>query len=130
MKWLKNFMIGRYGLDQLSIALIVLALFFSVLAPIIQNPVLEALYIVTIVILFYRILSKDITKRSQENRKFLEFWSPIRKKFSNKKNRLKNSRYYRYYNCPNCKQDLRVPKGKGNIIITCPKCTTKLSKKT
>ncbi len=129
MEWLKRFMIGRYGVDQLSIALMVASILFSLLSQIIQNPVIVILYVGTAATFFYRVLSKDTARRSQENTKFLKMWNPIRNKINTRKRRLKDSRYYRYYKCSNCMQNLRVPKGKGKISITCPDCNTKMLKK-
>ena len=31
---------------------------------------------------------------------------------------------YRFFKCPQCRQIVRVPKGRGKICITCPKCKT------
>ena len=129
MEWLKRFMTGRNGIDQLSIALLVVSMLFSVLSLILQSHILDSIYIAAIIFFFFRVLSKNIAKRYQENKKFLEYWNPIKNKVNSKKNRLKNSRYYRYYNCTDCNQTLRIPKGKGKVVITCPKCSTKISKK-
>ena len=127
MEWLKRFMFGRYGVDQLSIALMVVSILFALLSHL--HPIIVILYMVTAVILFYRILSKDVTKRYHENTKFLKLWNPIMNKVKSTKRRLEDSRHYRYYNCSNCKQHLRVPKGKGKVSITCPICRKKMFKK-
>lgn len=129
MEWLKRFMAGRYGVDQLSIVLLIVSMLFSLLSMILQIQIMNSISLAAIIFVFFRILSKNITKRYQENKKFLKYWNPIKNKITSKKRRLKNSRYYRYYNCTNCKQTLRIPKGKGNVVITCPKCSTKISKK-
>ncbi len=47
-----------------------------------------------------------------------------------RKAQRQDSRYYKYFNCPNCNQKVRVPKGKGKIEITCPKCRTTFIRKT
>ena len=36
----------------------------------------------------------------------------------------------RYFLCPRCRQTVRVPRGKGRILITCPKCKEKFQRKT
>ena len=43
--------------------------------------------------------------------------------------RLKD-RQHRYFDCPKCHQMVRVPRGKGKISITCPRCREKFVKKT
>lgn len=37
----------------------------------------------------------------------------------------KGGTVYCYYYCPNCKQQVRVPAGKGKVRITCPRCEHK-----
>ena len=66
----------------------------------------------------FRSLSRNVYKRYEENRKFLMFWQKLKDKD------------HRYYNCPRCHQQVRVPKGKGKISITCPKCQEKFIKTT
>ena len=129
MKWLKKFMTGRYGVDQLSMALLVVSIFISILSSFVRVWVIEILNIVVLVIIFYRMFSKNIAKRYQENNKFLSIWNPIKNGVHNKIERIKGLKNYRYFKCSNCKQTLRVPKGKGKISITCPKCKTVMVKK-
>ena len=67
MNWLKKFMMGRYGVDQLSMALLVVSIFISILSSFVRVWVIEILNIVVLVIIFYRMFSKNIAKRYQEN---------------------------------------------------------------
>lgn len=130
MNWLKKFMYGRYGVDQLSLALIILSVFFSLIAVIINNSFVSLIPYIPIFLCYFRILSKNRAKRQQENYLFLRYWNPIKNEILKKFNRLKGMRTHKYYKCPNCSQSLRVPKGKVNISITCPKCKTSFSKRT
>ena len=69
-------------------------------------------------LVLYRMLSKSTYRRYQENRRFLQLIDRIK------------DRKNRYYKCPKCKQLVRVPRGKGKISITCPRCKEKFVKKT
>ena len=129
MNWFKRFMVGRYGTDQLSMALMVIWIFISILSRFTGNRIINIFYIIMPIIIFYRIFSKNIAKRYQENMKFLRVWNPIKNKVKTKIQRVKDLKYYRYYKCSNCRQTLRVPRGKGKISITCPKCKTVMIKK-
>ena len=50
-------------------------------------------------------------------------------KENNLKKRWAQRSTYRFFKCPQCKQTVRVPKGRGKICITCPKCKTEFIKK-
>jgi len=115
-------MIGRYGPDHLSIALIILAFILSLLNAILwHTPLLYLSYFVFILALF-RVLSRNITRRRAENDKFIRYWWPIKTKIKKIIQKIKDKRKYKYYTCPTCKSKMRVPKGKGKIRITCPVC--------
>ena len=129
MNWLKKFMAGRYGVDQLSLTLLGISIFISILASILHSQVLAILYIIPLGTVLYRIFSKNIAKRYQENIKFLNKWNSIKRKVNNRIKHIKSLKHYKYYKCSNCKQALRVPRGKGKIAITCPKCKTVMIKK-
>ena len=66
----------------------------------------------------FRTFSRNTYKRYEENRKFRQFFD-----------RLKD-REHRYYTCPKCHQSVRVPRGKGKIAITCPRCRERFVRKT
>ncbi|MDP4159628.1 MAG: hypothetical protein Q8911_07700 [Bacillota bacterium] len=130
MAWLKKLMAGRYGIDQLSIALLITYVPLSLAAQVTRLKILDLFALALIAVCYLRIFSRNIAKRREENGKFLVRWYPIKNWISSKLYRLKDSKEHRYYKCPNCKQAVRVPKGKGAIRITCPKCKTGFLKST
>lgn len=130
MNWLKNFMAGRYGGDQLSMVLLVFSVLLTLIGQLIRIPLLSLLGYIPLGISIYRMFSKDISKRRMENYKFAMLVSPVYARLKKIQNRLKDRKIYRYFKCPNCKSKLRLPKGKGKIMITCPKCNTKFTKRT
>ena len=129
MNWFKKFMQGRYGGDQLSLTLIILSFILSLAGQISRLGFISILGYIPLVISIFRMFSKDISKRSMENYKFSILMSPIYKKYINFKNRIKDLKTHKYFRCPNCKQKLRIPRGKGKIVVTCSKCNHKFNKK-
>ncbi len=129
MSWFKKFMLGRYGVDQLTLVLMGINVVLSILFRFVNNKIFGIFNIIISIIIFYRIFSKNVAKRYEENMKFLNGWNTIRNKIKNKIQRIKDLKYYKYYKCSNCKQTLRVPRGKGKISIICPKCKTVMIKK-
>jgi ribosomal protein L37AE/L43A len=119
---LRNFMMGRYGTDRLNMAILGVGLVASLLSVLIKfAPVNLALFALSYGMMFwaiFRTLSRNTYKRYQENRKFLQLTG-----------RMKD-REHRYFDCPKCRQMVRVPRGKGKISITCPRCREKFVKKT
>lgn len=130
MNWLKRLMSGRYGGDQLSIALLIFSLILTLLSNITRIPYISLIGFIPLAIGLFRTFSKNISKRSMENYKFAMLISPIYAKYNRLKRRAKDSKTNKFFKCPNCKTKLRVPRGKGKIIITCPRCKTRLTKKT
>lgn len=118
----RRFMQGRYGGDKLNIALVWIsfgAYIVSLLIPFAAAKlVLMVVYYGLLGWAIFRMLSRNTYKRYQENRKYLQFLDRIK------------DREHRYFDCPRCRQQVRVPRGKGKIAITCPKCKEKFVKKT
>jgi len=129
MNWLRNFMYGRNGVDHLSIAFVVAGLFISLVVSFINVPFISLLPLIPYGYSFFRILSRNVEKRRYENMKFLGWWNPIWRRIQSKSNQLADKQH-KYYKCPKCKSTLRVPKGKGKIAITCPKCKNEFTRKT
>ena len=124
---IRRFMFGRYGLDQLNVVLMIAAValclisfLFSRINAVWTVALSFVLNLLSYVLLFWYILrafSRNIEKRNRENRRFLAF----RSRLTDKQNR--------YYRCPNCRQTVRVPRGRGKICIKCPKCGEKFVRK-
>ncbi len=126
---LRRFMWGRYGPDELVMALFV----FSCVLTFLSNfRVLRYLYIaalLVIVLAVWRMLSKNITKRSEERMKFLQLTERPRAELKLLSNKFRDRKTHKYFKCKNCGASLRIPKGKGKIAVTCPKCRVKVTKK-
>ena len=121
---------GRTGVDHFSIGLLFLSIFITLIGQLLGWKWLIILAWIPLVYCYYRMLSKNKMKRHQENILFLRYWYPIQTKMMNKYRQFKTKCQYRYYKCKECGQELRVPKGKGKIEITCPKCHHSFIKKT
>ena len=130
MNWLRNFMIGRYGIDKLNIALLVLSIVLTFTSSIIDSNIIFYLSYIPSFLFIFRVLSRDTNTRIKENYKFLKYYNPVEAWVKKKLNIIKGSKTHKYFECPNCKQTVRVPKGKGKVSISCPKCNTKFTKKT
>lgn len=129
MNWFKKFMTGRYGSDQLNMALLILSVLLTLIAGLIRLPLLSFLGYLPLMIGILRMLSKNIQKRSLENYKFNMLISPVYSWFKKSQKRFIESKTHRFLKCPNCKAELRLPKGKGNIMVTCPKCKNEFGAK-
>ena len=128
--FLQKFMLGRYGPDHLAIALVVLSFIISLLYAIIGLTALLYISYIIFGIVIFRMLSRNIYRRRAENDKFIRYWWPVRTKIKRRLESIKQRRTHKFFKCPNCKNTLRVPKGKGKLQVTCPKCGNRFMKKT
>lgn len=124
-----RFMAGRYGMDSLGRFTMSLALIFIVLGMFIPNRLINILSWICIFLSYYRMMSRDVYKRSTENQQFLNRTSKLRRWFYTQKNTFAQRKTHHIYKCPSCKQKIRIPRGKGKIEIRCPKCSTTFIKK-
>lgn len=119
---LGRFMEGRYGTDKLNTAILGAGVIVCVVSLFVKNPLANLILISMsyglMIWAIFRTLSRKTYKRYQENRKYLMFLERMKDKD------------HKYFDCPRCRQPVRVPKGKGKIAITCPKCREKFIKKT
>ena len=119
---LRRFMEGRYGTDRLNMVILCCGLAASILSSLVRLPLLNLIFWLLsyglMIWAVWRSLSRNTYKRYQENRKFMQIFD-----------RLKD-RQHRYFDCPKCRQTVRVPRGRGKISITCPRCREKFIKKT
>lgn len=113
----RQFMYGRYGSDQLSLALIVSAMVLSFANLFLSIIYLQLLSTFLIFFSLFRMLSKNYIRRRKENEWYLRFFDRLKNIV-----KFKSSKKFKYFKCPNCKVKLRVPRGRGALKITCPKC--------
>lgn len=125
---IRNFMIGRYGIDNFSKFLMGIALALCILDIFLNNIFIHSWFVIIIIYVYYRMFSKNHSKRYQENLKFLRIKNKLFRKFNSEKAMMKERKTHRIYKCPNCNQKIRIPKGKGRICITCPKCKTEFTR--
>ncbi len=120
-QWFQRFMSGRYGTDKLNMVLLWTSVIVMVVSLFVEGPVqwlLNLVYYGLLIWAMFRTFSRKTYQRYQENRKFLALLERFK------------DRQHRYYSCPKCRQTVRVPRGKGKIAITCPKCRERFIKKT
>ena len=123
--WLQRVMAGRYGVDEYSRFLNIVALGSLVLSILFNNGLSVFFWLLAIISLvwtYFRMFSRNTYKRRAENNAYLTIRYNMTRKLSGLKQRMQQKRYYRFYKCPKCGITTRVPKGKGKIRITCPKC--------
>ena len=136
MNWLRNFMMGRYGLDQMTVGILIVMMACTLLSSLTGLLLLYLLGIALMCWAVFRTLSRNGAARARENQKFLIFWEAVKKEcrkvqnwFAARKRRFADRKTHRYFRCPQCRQTLRVPKGRGKIEISCPHCGTKFIRK-
>lgn len=122
LNWLRRLMVGRYGGDQLNNAFLVLCLLLVVLNWLTRWRIFMLFGLALLLLCYFRMFSRNIQARYAENQKFLKFWGPLSAKFRNKSAQFRDRKFHKYLKCPSCKATLRVPRGKGKIHVTCPKC--------
>ncbi len=119
---IRRFMMGRYGTDKLNMTILLVGLAASLLSVFVHLPLVNLLLVLFSYSLMgwalFRMLSRNTYKRYQENRKYLMLIQRFK------------DREHRYFDCPRCRQQVRVPRKKGKISITCPKCREKFIRKT
>lgn len=119
---LRKLMAGRYGVDELTLDALRVSIGVFVLSIFVKHIVVVGLGTALMAYGYYRAFSKDFTKRQEERTKYLTFRAKLFKPFQKTKKRIADGKTYRFYRCENCKTELRVPKGKGKVKITCPNC--------
>lgn len=125
---LQRWMYGRYGYDELSKFLNITAIICLILS--IFVPFAYTVGLVLMVWSMFRTYSKNAPNRLKERDVYLRVTGKIRQFFKVRKNMWRERNTHRYYKCPGCKVHVRVPKGKGKIEISCPKCKTKIIRTT
>ena len=124
-----RFMQGRYGIDQLNSFLMIVCVICIIVNMFIGSIVLTFIAYGTWLFVIFRMFSKNIYARNRENDKYLNFFSPL-SRWLKLKLMSKQDPSNKYFSCPKCKQMVRVPKGHGTVVVTCPNCQNKFEKRT
>lgn len=131
---------GRYKSDQLGLALIILAVVLQIISSIVSiwrfmpvfriiSIILELLSLACFIFYFYRFFSKNIYKRSYENRIFMKHFTRVTAFFKLQHRKFSERKTHKYIKCPSCKSQLRVKKIAGTHTVRCPRCGQQFSKK-
>ena len=119
---LQRFMQGRYGPDELYRFMIIICLIIIIINMFVDSTILRILELIVFGLALYRFLSKKKSKRSRENRTFLNTRDKIKDFFNYQKKKYKDRNTHMYKKCPKCKQKIRLPLKKGKHTVKCPSC--------
>ena len=122
---LMRFMVGRNGNDQLNLFLYAVDAVLLITATLVRGQVGRILYAAVLVLLgyiYFRMFSRNLTKRREENGKYLRLRYSILAGLKFRREKWVQRKDYKFFTCPSCKTMLRVPRGHGKIKIVCRKC--------
>ncbi|MGR1082791.1 hypothetical protein ACUYFE_01990 [Olegusella massiliensis] len=113
---------GRNGADTLSNTSIWLGIILYIIGLISHVAALNFIALVLVVYAFFRMTSRSLDARAKENKAFLKQVGPLRPWFKNPAAAWNEFRSYKHFKCPHCAQRMRVPRGRGKLRVSCPKC--------
>ena len=120
-----RFMAGRNGNDQFNFFLLVADVVLLLLSTVFARRLGGLLYPLVLILLgysYFRMLSRNIYKRREENARYLQRKAKVTAWFRLRKERWVQRREYKFFTCPSCRAVMRVPRGRGKIKIVCRKC--------
>lgn len=120
-EWLR----GRQGPDDLAVFSVNLAIVLVLVNVFVRTSWLGWVALVLVAYSMFRIQSKNLGARARENAAFLKALGPARPWIQNPRAAWSELRAYRHVRCTSCKQRVRVPRGKGRLRVTCPRCKSK-----
>lgn len=130
LAWIRRFMMGRYGPDELTAAIVISGCVFTFLSNFRPLRFMYFIGMLVMAVAIWRTLSKNIDARTRERMWFLRVIEKPKAELKLLSNMLRDRKTHKYFKCKNCGASLRVPKGRGKISVTCPKCRVKTQKKT
>ena len=127
------FMQGRYGMDTLNGFILALSFVIWTVNIFVFNRlahyIIMVVQLLLVALFIFRMLSRNITMRSAENRKFQRVYEPVKNRVQLTYKRIRDHKDYRYIKCPVCKAQLRVKNIRGRHNVRCPKCKSEFEKK-
>jgi predicted membrane protein len=113
---------GRYGSDSLNNFLLGIYFILFLINLFVPTLIVSLLETILIILMFFRMLSRNVYKRRAENEKFRRIASKLKSFFALQKSKFRDRKTHVYKACPACKSLLRLPKQKGEHIAVCPRC--------
>ncbi len=124
-----RFMQGRYGQDAFTRFLLGAMLACVVLNLLVGSRFLSIMAWALLVYAYFRLFSRNHAARYAENQRYLNATAKLRYWFDQQKRLKEERKYHHIYDCPKCRQKIRIPKGKGKIMVRCPKCRHEFQKR-
>lgn len=125
---LQRFMYGRYGNDQFNLFLMGLYLLLYLICIFVRSDLLYLVSFVLLAVTLFRLLSRNLERRRMENARFMRAMGPVISWIHMRRN-IRRDKEHVYFKCPSCGQRLRVPRGKGQITVTCRACGASFQEK-
>ena len=119
---IQKFMQGRYGPDELYKFMLIICLIIIIVNMFVNSLILRILELIIFGLALYRFLSKKKSKRSKENRIYLNTKDKIKNFFTYQNKKFQDRNTHMYKKCPKCKQKIRLPLKKGKHTVKCPSC--------
>ena len=126
---LTKFMYGRYGIDELYYFLLIICLIIIILNIFIKSSILTLIEFIILILATFRYLSKNISKRKKENKRYLYIKDKIINYFKYQKRKYNDSNNHMYKKLTKCKQKIRLTLKKGKHTVKCPNCSHKFEVK-
>ena len=120
-----RFMAGRNGNDQLNLFLYAADAILLIAATLVRGQAGRWMWLAVLILLgyiYFRMFSKNLTKRREENGKYLRVRYSIQAGLKIRREKWVQRKDYKFFTCPSCKTTLRVPRGHGKIKVVCRKC--------
>lgn len=120
---------GRYGQDAFTRFLLGAMLACVVLNLLVGSRFLSIMAWTLLIYAYFRLFSRNHAARYAENQRYLNATAKLRYWFDQQKRLKEERKYHHIYVCPRCRQKIRIPKGKGKIMVRCPKCRHEFQKR-
>ena len=128
----RRFLKDRYGFDAICAFLLWISVLIDLLVLLLPYEEIRPFCWISFIPLLFcvlRIFSRDCDRREMENDLFTGIFDPFKDAANQRRERKYQKKMFRFFRCPSCRQQLRVPRGKGKVEITCPSCGSKFIRK-
>ena len=125
---LQRFMYGRYGMDGFGKFILWIAIGLMLLSMVLKIQLFNTVALAFLLWGYFRMFSRNIRKRYQENCTYYRYVNRVKDFFKRQTSYAQQRKTHHIYKCPQCKQKIRIPRGKGRVAIRCSRCGTEFIK--